>query len=118
MNSNFMLNKDNVMSRYTLLFFMAVSFPFSAIAQQPTALENYSLADVIKLAKDQSPDAYRAKNSFRASYWGFRTYKAAFLPSLSLNATVPNLTEASLNTNYLMELIVTLKRTPTVPMLT
>jgi Outer membrane protein len=90
MNSNFMLNKDNVMSRYTLLFFMAVSFPFSAIAQQPTALENYSLADVIKLAKDQSPDAYRAKNSFRASYWGFRTYKAAFLPSLSLNATVPN----------------------------
>ena len=41
-------------------------------------------------AKDQSPDAYRAKNSFRASYWGFRTYKAAFLPALSLNATVPN----------------------------
>ncbi|HUX53554.1 MAG TPA: TolC family protein [Williamwhitmania sp.] len=78
------------MSPSKILFVLAVAFPLTSMAQQQPMVENYSLADVIHLAKDQSPDAFRAKNTFRASYWGYRTYKAAFLPALSLNATVPN----------------------------
>jgi len=50
-----------------------------------------TLEQVIELALAQSPDAYIAKHTFRASYWNYRSYKAELLPSLSLNATLPNL---------------------------
>ena len=43
--------------------------------------------DVIELASQQSLDAFRNKNMFRASYWEYRYYKADRLPSLSLDAT-------------------------------
>ncbi len=78
------------MNLYRMLFILAVAIPLTSAAQQQPIVENFSLAEVIQLAKDQSPDAFRAKNTFRASYWGYRTYRAAFLPALSLNATVPN----------------------------
>lgn len=46
-----------------------------------------SLDDVIELASQQSLDAFRNKNMFRASYWEYRYFKADRLPSLTLDAT-------------------------------
>lgn len=51
----------------------------------------YTLDDVIKIAKDQSPDAQIAKHQYRKSYWAFRSFRADYLPSLNLNAEIPNL---------------------------
>ncbi len=49
-----------------------------------------TLDQVIQLAQDQSPQAILAKHLFRASYWTFRTYKAKYLPALTMNATIPD----------------------------
>ncbi len=50
----------------------------------------FTLDDVVQLAKEQSPDAIMARHKFRASYYGFRTYKAEFLPKLTLTANPAN----------------------------
>lgn len=76
----------NIKVLITTLF---LGYSSCLVAQTPAEKVAYSLEDIIQLAKDQSPDAMRAKHSFRASYWEYRTYKADLLPSLSLNATVP-----------------------------
>ncbi len=47
-----------------------------------------SLEDVVETARDQSPSALVAKYNFLADYWQFRTYKAQFLPSLNLSASL------------------------------
>lgn len=48
-----------------------------------------SLDEVIKLAEDQSLQGILAKHMFRASYWQYRTFKAEYLPSLTLTGTFP-----------------------------
>lgn len=48
-----------------------------------------SLDEVIKLAEDQSLQGILAKHMFRASYWQYRTFKAEYLPSLTLTGTLP-----------------------------
>lgn len=70
-----------------LLFIAGSFFSRELYSQEPSRL---SLTDVINLARDQSPDALTAKHRFRASYWQYRSYKAAYLPSLTLGGTLPN----------------------------
>jgi len=45
--------------------------------------------EVMKLAEENSPSALMAKHRFRASYWQYRSFKAQYLPSLSLTGTTP-----------------------------
>lgn len=59
-------------------------------AQQGTRRLTLSLDEVLRIAKQQSPDAILAQHRFRGSYWQYRTYRAEFLPSLTLNATLPD----------------------------
>lgn len=68
---------------YTLLLFLSISL--SSLAQEQHL--KLSLNAVIELASQQSLDAFRNENMFRASYWEYRYYKADRLPSLTLNAT-------------------------------
>jgi outer membrane protein TolC len=49
----------------------------------------------VQLANDSSLSAFRAKNSYMASYWEYRSFKADRLPSLSLY-----LTPVSYNRDY------------------
>lgn len=53
-------------------------------------VKRLSLEDVLRIAAEQSPDAILAKHRFRASYWQFRTFKAEYLPSLTLSGTLPD----------------------------
>lgn len=50
-----------------------------------------NLDDVISIAKQQSPSALAARHTYRGSYWQHRSYKAAYLPALTLGATLPDL---------------------------
>lgn len=59
--------------------------PFSAKAQ--TGAIELSLNRTIEIATDSSLQAFSAKNLYQASYWAFRSYKAARLPSLTLSMT-------------------------------
>jgi len=68
-----------------LLFTLLVS---KANAQESRKME-LTFQEVIKLAREQSPDAIMAKHRFRANYWEYRTHIAQFRPSISLESTIP-----------------------------
>ena len=53
-----------------------------------------TLEQVLQLAHDQSPQAIMAKHQFRANYWSFRSFKAKYLPALTMNATLPDFSRA------------------------
>lgn len=72
---------------------------FSLLAYAPAKSQNnnvrmLSLADVVEIAKRQSPDALSAQHRFRSSYWQFRNYKAGFMPMLTLDGTLPSLSRS------------------------
>ena len=46
-----------------------------------------TLGDAITMAADSSLSAVKAKRSYQSGYWEYRAYKAARLPSLTLNLT-------------------------------
>ncbi len=52
-------------------------------------VKRLTLDEVIQLAEDQSLQGILAKHMFRASYWQYRTFKAEYLPSLTLTGTFP-----------------------------
>jgi len=47
-----------------------------------------TMQDVVQLAQENSITSISNRNTFVASYWSFRSYKAQLLPSLSLNANL------------------------------
>lgn len=49
----------------------------------------FTLDQVISIAQEQSPDAILAKHSFRAKYWEYRSFRAAYLPGLNASGKVP-----------------------------
>lgn len=55
-----------------------------------TTITRFTLDQVIRIAQEQSPDAILAKHRFRASYWRYRSFRAAYVPSLNLEGTIPN----------------------------
>ena len=67
-----------------VLFYIAVT-PYRASAQQRNI--ELDLQTTVELANDSSLSAFRAKNSFMASHWEYRSFKADRLPSLSLYLT-------------------------------
>ncbi len=74
-----------------LLIASAFLFLFSGnntFAQGET--KTLTLEDAVMIARDQSPDALKAKHGFRRSYWQYRRYKASYLPALTLTGTLPN----------------------------
>src|SRR5450759_3472005 len=73
-----------------LLFSLIVMLLASSkeiIAQE---LKKLTFDEVIKLSEEQSPNALIAKHRYRASYWMYRSFKAQYLPSLTLSGTTPD----------------------------
>ena len=77
-----------------ILLLGLVHFPFFKSIAQETSIE-LDLLTTVQLANDSSLSAFRAKNSYMASYWEYRSFKADRLPSLSLY-----LTPVSYNRDY------------------
>lgn len=67
----------------TLLFSIAVSLG----AAVPTDTLTLNLQDAIRLARQQSPTAQSARNTFLSAYWNFRYYQANYLPSVTLSSS-------------------------------
>ncbi len=74
--------------KYLLIVFISIQSLF-VVAQ--TEVNRLTLDDVIYIAKQQSPDAMIAKHRFRRSYWQYRSYKASYLPAVTLSGTLPNI---------------------------
>lgn len=70
----------------SLVLILSINISFSQ-----TSNSTLTIDVVLELAHDYSPQAILAKHQFRSAYWEHRTYKAEYLPSLTLNGTFPNL---------------------------
>lgn len=71
-----------------LKFVLAGVLFLCSLAAFPQALKQVlTLDQVIKTAKDQSPNAMIARNRFRSSYYTYRAYKADYLPHLTLRSS-------------------------------
>ncbi len=68
--------------------FLIVSNLYNPVFSQSKV--KYTLNEVISIAQKQSPDALMAIHRFQKSYWSYRSFKAAYLPNLQLNGTLPN----------------------------
>ncbi|HQG56942.1 MAG TPA: TolC family protein, partial [Bacteroidales bacterium] len=79
------------MNRILVLLFTGFLFASFTVRTEAQAVKKVmTLDEVIKVAEDQSPSALIAKHRFRASYWQYRSFKAQYLPSLTLTGTVPD----------------------------
>ncbi|MCD4680764.1 MAG: TolC family protein [Bacteroidales bacterium] len=54
-------------------------------------VKKLNLDEVVRIALSQSRDALAAKHRFRSSFWEFKSYRATYMPMLTLDAVVPNL---------------------------
>jgi len=75
------------MNRLTILI-LSFSIVFSGYSQQ---VKQLTLQEVIDIALDQSLDIYMAKHRYRSGFWKYRSHIAGYLPSLTLDATIPEL---------------------------
>lgn len=74
--------------KHTLLIYLLCTA--SVLSNQAVAQEaaiELDLLTTVKLANDSSLASFRAKNSYVASHWEYRAFKANRLPSLSLYLT-------------------------------
>ncbi len=74
----------------TTIILAVLYFPVSA--QQKMVL---SLPDALHLAQTQSLQSFLVKNTYLAGYWQHKSFKANYLPSLSLQASPVNYTNAN-----------------------
>ena len=72
-------------------FLLLLILPFFISAQS----QKIKLTEAIKIAQKKSPQYVRAVNTYQSSYWQYRRYKADFLPRVSLNATLPQYSNAT-----------------------
>lgn len=70
----------------SILFVLICILSLNQINAQDKQL--LTLDDVIRIASQQSLDAFKNENMYRSNYWEFRYFKADRLPSLNLDATV------------------------------
>ncbi len=81
------MNKQlNIILSLVVLLLLPSSRVFSQEKRRTLTLQ-----DVLLIARQQSPMAIMAKHRYRGSYWEFRTYRAGYLPTLTMNTTLPDL---------------------------
>lgn len=81
--------------RKPIFVLMALSLLISPVlTAQEAPAKKLALQDVIALAQENSLQALLAKHRFRSSYWQYRSYKANYLPSVSLQTDIVDLQRA------------------------
>ena len=60
------------------------------ISEAKSQTRDYTLTDVVQLARSKSPAWLSAETRKENNYWLYRTYRSNFNPELILNATLPS----------------------------
>lgn len=77
------------MNKKILILCCACCMGILQLSAQET--RRYSFEEILFIARQKAPMAVMARHSFRQSYWEYRTHKAEFLPTLTLNSVIPDL---------------------------
>lgn len=68
----------------------AIFLVFQIQKSDAQEVKKLTFEEVLKIAEEQSPNAFMAKHRFRASYWQYRSFQAQYRPSLTLSGTTPD----------------------------
>jgi outer membrane protein TolC len=79
--------------RSLLVLFAALLVPLLNVHGQ-TQPRVFTLEDAISIAQEQSPDALATRQTFRSSFWQYKSFRATYLPSMGANATLPQFNRA------------------------
>lgn len=79
------------MNKLLPLLLLLISCFTSPAQSEPQQL---SLREAVERAKEKSPSYYRAENLAENRYWNYRQFRAANLPQLSFNGTLPDYSSA------------------------
>ncbi|MEN6617973.1 MAG: TolC family protein, partial [Rikenellaceae bacterium] len=83
--------ETHILSIIIAVAFTVVSDLLNAEGKGTVQQKNHlkmTLQEVIETAREQSSSALVAKHNFLADYWQYRSYKAQFMPSLNLTASL------------------------------
>jgi outer membrane protein TolC len=75
--------KKLLIMKKVVLLILLIFFSSGVYAQ---STKKFSLIESIEIAVDSSLQAFIAQNMYRSSYWSYRSFRAARLPSLNLQA--------------------------------
>lgn len=92
------MNRISTFLLVALLVFSGNRLQAQQDAQQEQGgniVKQLNLQEVVALAREQSLMAILSRHRYRSSYWAFKSHRAEYLPSLTLNATLPSLTNAT-----------------------
>lgn len=70
---------------------------------QAQEIKTLVLEEVIALAQNNSVEALLARHRFNNSYWSYRSYKASYLPSISMNADMVDFNRSIIKNNVLVD---------------
>ncbi|MDR7132151.1 outer membrane protein TolC [Algoriphagus sp. 4150] len=78
---------DRLLFIKCLFILFALGADFNLAKAQDT--QTFTLKDLVQHAKDNSPEALRAKNRRENNYWQYRLFKSNYNPQLRLTGTIP-----------------------------
>ncbi len=84
------MNNHKINNQAVRITFISILLFISLFNFAQTNVKRLTLDDVIEIAKQQSPDALLAKHQFRSSYWHYRSFRASYLPALTLDGYLPS----------------------------
>ncbi|MBP6871350.1 MAG: TolC family protein [Bacteroidales bacterium] len=73
-----------------IISFLSIVLLFKIPVFSQEKVVSLTLEEAIMIAKEQSADALIARHRFRMNYWQFRSFKADYLPSVNLDASLPS----------------------------
>jgi len=79
------MNKTGLLLHTVALLFISICW-----LRGQEEMSHITLEEALQLARTQSPEAIRARNTFMVQYWRNRAYQASFLPSLTFDSSLPN----------------------------
>ena len=74
---------------------LVLGIQVSAQSQSDIEVKELTLPEVIEVAHEQSLMALMSRHQFRSSYWEYRSHQANYRPGLTLEGTLPSLTNAT-----------------------
>jgi outer membrane protein TolC len=86
-----------------LFLILAIVNIFTLAGSSQKVVKQLSLEQVISIAQENSVEALLAKHRFTSAYWSFRSYKASYLPSVSLNADLVDFNRSIVKNNVLVD---------------
>ncbi len=85
--------KKYLLTKYSLLILFQAIFGINFYALGQFTPRQLTLSEAIEISKNQSPASLNARQTFRKSYWEFRSFRALYLPSLGFTSTLPDINQ-------------------------